>query len=147
MIKTVFHYLNNDETLNSLLGQDVSSGKIKLFNGRPQATNNSQLNDNGSFIDFPYIVYNVVPIGNSNLTQDYRLQLFIVSDDDIQLANVMDRLNDLLDFRLYNVKRPSHRVNGDILLHSILQNAGNQTYYEKEKVFEQNLNFIIKRKK
>jgi hypothetical protein len=142
MITEIFEYLTSDSELSSLLDHYPYDNKLKIFFGRPQAFSKEQTDDKGSFIDFPYIVYNVVPYSKDLIATDYRVQVTIVARDEMKLDAISERVATLLNIR----NQPSFKINEKVVYHSQLMTGGSLLFHEKENVFEQINYFIIKTK-
>ncbi|ARK30770.1 hypothetical protein [Halalkalibacter krulwichiae] len=140
---TFFQYLTSDEKLSELLDHYPFEYKLKIFFGRPQAFSKEQLNEKGSFIDYPYIVYNVVPLSQREVANEHRVQVTLVTADEQQLNDITSRLIELLDFKKKVNDRPSNIVNNQIILNSQLMTGGSFLFHENEKVFEQNQYYLI----
>ncbi|WP_158735151.1 hypothetical protein [Alteribacillus sp. YIM 98480] len=144
MMTEIYQYLNADTELCELLEHSPQEERLKIFLGRPQSFSPHQVNDKGSFIDYPYIVYRVEPFSQAVMTSDYRVQVILVSSDDILMSQISDRLLKLLDFTKPYVERPSNVVNDTVVLNSQLQNGGSLQYHENENVFEQIQYFLVR---
>jgi hypothetical protein len=146
VITTFFQYLTSDEKLSELLNHYPYENKLKIFFMRPQVFNKDQENEKGSFVDYPYVVYNLVPFSHNIVTNEYRVQLTIVTDKEEELSNISNRLVELMDFSKANVERPSTTVNNTVILNSQLMTGGSLFFHESENVFEQINYFIVKTK-
>ncbi|KHF40704.1 hypothetical protein [Halalkalibacter okhensis] len=140
---TFFQYLTSDIKLSELLDHYPYKNKLKIFFGRTQAFSEDQLNEKGNFIDYPYIVYNVVPMSQREVANEHRVQVTLVTANDIQLNDITNRLIELLDFKKKVNDRPSNIVDNQIILNSQLMTGGSFLFHENEKVFEQNQYFLI----
>jgi hypothetical protein len=144
VITTFFQYLTSDDKLSELLDHYPYENKLKIFFGRPQAIDKEkQLNGKGSFIDYPYIVYNVVPLTQNEITNEHRVQVTLVTADEMLLSDITSRLIELLDFKKSVNDRPTNLVNNQIILNSQLMQGGSFLFHTNEKVFEQNQYFLI----
>ncbi|WBL16376.1 hypothetical protein [Sutcliffiella sp. NC1] len=146
MITETYQYLASDTILCDLLNHQPHLKSHKIFFGRPQNIyNNPKLvNDKGTFIDFPYLVYNVVPLVSNVVTSEYRVRLTLVVQDEFELKKITKRLVELLDFTKREVYRPSNKIKDTIILQSQLLAGGNFLFHEEEKLFEQTQDFLVK---
>ncbi|WP_404443433.1 hypothetical protein LG307_14755 [Sutcliffiella horikoshii] len=145
MNATIYNYLASDLSLCSLLNHMPSQKSHKIFMGRPQNIYNNPalVNEKGSFIEYPYIIFDVLPLDNNVVTQ-FRVKVTTIVSDDLQIDAITKRLNEILDFNKPNISRPSNIVNGTTILHSQLISGGNFLYHDEEKLFEQIQYFLVK---
>ncbi|MCK0470891.1 hypothetical protein [Halalkalibacter sp. APA_J-10(15)] len=146
MITTIYQYLNADNKLCQLLNHNQYEDSLKIFFGRPSTNNKKQLNEKGSFIDYPYLVYNIVPFSQNEVTNDNRLQITVVTDNELKLNDINNRLIELLDFKKNVTDRPSNRIADQVILNSQLMTGGSFFYHKNEQVFEQIKYFLVKMK-
>ncbi|MGD6831434.1 hypothetical protein ACQCT5_04695 [Sutcliffiella halmapala] len=148
MITATYQYLASDASLCSLLNHFPQEQSHKIFFGRPQNVYNNahQVNEKGSFIDYPYIVYDVIPLTQNVVTSEYRVKVTLVVSDELQLKDITKRLIEILDFNKPNISRPTNLVNDTTILHSQLLTGGNFLFHEEEKLFEQTQYYLVKLK-
>lgn len=144
MITETYQYIASDSYLCELLNHNPYQKSVKIFFGRPQSIYPHQVNEKGSFIDSPYIVYDVTTLTQSVLTSEYRIKVTLVVDDELKLKHITKRLIEILDFNKANVERPTNRIEGTTILHSQLLTGGNFLFHEEEKLFEQTQYFLVK---
>lgn len=140
MISEIYQYLKSDTKLVQLLNHSQSNKKI--FDGVPKTYGDTtKLNEDGSFIDFPYIVYDIFPysVAVHGKIKEYRLKITIVSKRDM-----LDSLSDRLIEMLHMGNKPGFQLNSKTIFHSRLMIGGSILFHQDLDVYEQIMYFHLK---
>lgn len=123
MIASILDYLKSDNELIGLLNHKKEHPKITAF--EPHDKNS-----------YPYLYIKLTPFNLGVVTDQYTLEVRIVTDDKLLIEYLTKKITDLLHFR----NKAGIELNNQVIYHSSYSGSG--FYFDEEKkVFEQVLFF------